>query len=413
MFRRPYVPQELCDEIVDYIWDDVPTLRACAVTCHNWVWRAQRHIFRRVIINNASRFERFTRLLKAKPRFALYVRVLVIAKARRGKTKVDKGWPELLQRLRGVEDLTIGRHIDLFPMHEDLRQNLPALFPRVRVLRLVQAFVGRGEDLACLLSACPSMRALYMDGAGMWPPWDLGDSISSTTTHPLHTLSLNTTLTSTMMHFWANGPMKVEIRRLELEIATHDLFLECRPLLRALDDTLEELVLSVTGNKLPRRSLAGSLPPLRHLRRVHLRVKIQDTKESVPRRYDWMVRFLRLLSAWEGKGRLSEVVLTWRTSDLSNMKRPPWDEFDVAMTELAKNTSKLKFTLNILDNSETQNQWLYMTSLGLQCFPSLQLARTMLAVNMGSSWSEDETFGGCLDNPKQWTFNTMLAKYRL
>ncbi|KAH9933018.1 uncharacterized protein B0H18DRAFT_985163 [Fomitopsis serialis] len=376
MFCRPY--------IVDYIWDDVPTLRACAVTCHNWVWRAQRHIFRRVIINSASRFERFTRLLKAKPRFALCVRVLVIAKARRGKTKVDKGWPELLQRLRGVEDLTIGRHIDLFTMHEDVRQNLPTLFPR--------ASVGRGEDLACLLSACPSMRALYLDGARMRPPWEQGDSDSSTITHPLHTL----------------GDPEAGAR-----IATSDLFLECRPLLRAVDDTLEELVLSVAGNRLPRRSLAGSLPPLKRLRRVHLRVKIQDTKESTPRRYEWMVRFLRLLSAWEGKEHLSEVVLTWRTSDLSNMKRCPWDEFDAAMTGLAKNTSKLKFTLNILDNSETQNQWLYMTSLGLQCFPSLQQARTTLAVNMGSSWSDDESFGGCLDNPKQWTFNAMLAKYRL
>ncbi|TFY62973.1 hypothetical protein EVJ58_g3525 [Rhodofomes roseus] len=409
MFRPPYyhVPQELCDEVIDYLWDDVPTLQACAVACHGWVWRAQRHIFRSVAINNAARFERFSRLIKTKPRIATYVRVLTIAKARRSKTKLDRAWPELLQTLRGVEDLTLGRWVEVFSMQEVFKQNLPALFQRIRVLRLTNTSVGDVADLVCLLSACSAMHTLHLDNTRMvWPNWDQVDSIPSVDSPQLHTLSLTPTHAVPITDIWAEGLIRATIRRLELELITPDLFLSCRPVLRAMENTLEELVISVTGTKLRRRPLSGTLPPMKRLRRIHLRVKMLDAKQPIPRQYEWMLGFLRLLRIWESNSHLSEVVLSWRTSDLASMKTsPPWDEFDFGMAKLAKANDKLRFTLNVLDDTGIQNQWIYMVGLGLHAFPSLRKLRTTLAVNMGSSWDEHETFGGSLRNPKQWAFH--------
>ncbi|KZT70018.1 hypothetical protein DAEQUDRAFT_756661 [Daedalea quercina L-15889] len=407
MYCRRYIPQELCDEVVDYLWDDIHTLKACAMTCRSWVWRSQKHLFRDVAVNNATRFERFMRLLKSNNRIALYVRVLTIAKARRGKTKLDKRWHELLQRLPHVEQLTIGRWVDLFPMEDTVQQNLPVYFARVRVLCIVNSFVGSSEDFARVLTACPAMRTLYLDNARVWPSWSQSDSDDSQpiVLPRLDTLSLNPTHVNPMTRFWINGGVCANIRRLELELATSDMFIHCEPLLRALRDTLEEIVLCVIGSKQPRRPLAHSIPPMKRLRRVHLRTKMLDAKEPIPRRYEWMLRFLRLLGGWESKNQLTEIALSWRTSDLSNTKHPPaWAAFDAAMTDLAKANAKVKFVLNIFDNTGIQNPWYYMTCLGLQTFPSLQGVSTTLMVNMGASWSEDETFGGTLSHSRHWEF---------
>ena len=138
---------------------------------------------------------------------------------------------------------------------------------------------------------------------------------------------------------------------------------------------------------------------------------MKDAKGTVPRRYEWMLRFLRLLGGSETKGHLTEIILSWRTSDLSNAKHPPaWAAFDTVMTDLARANAKLEFTLNIFDNTETKNHWFYMACLGLQTFHSLQRVSTTLAVNMGSSWSERETFDGSLISPKRWVFKYEAAQ---
>ncbi|EPT02158.1 hypothetical protein FOMPIDRAFT_88818 [Fomitopsis schrenkii] len=411
MLSRRYIPQELCDEIIDHVWDDMPTLLACATTCRSWVWRSQKNIFRVVSVNNATRFGRFTRLAKSKKRLASYVRVLTLAKARRYKTKMDREWPELLSQLPHIEELTIGRWLDLFPMDSAVRRGLPRYLKHVRVLRIADSFVGSGVDFARLLAACPKMRRLELDNARMWPaPSGDHDDAPKLSGIPelLDTLALSPNHTSgPMLRFLISSPLATSLRKLELELVTPLVFRDCEPFLRATSDTLEELVLSVTGNKVSRRRIAYyvSIPLMKRLRRLHLRAKMADPKEPVPRRYEWMPPFLRMFDTWQEKGSLREVVLSWRTSDLSSMTPlPPWQSFDNALTSLAKRFANLDISLNLLDDTGIEKHLIYMLPFGLQLFPSLQNQQTTLLVNMGRSWHHHDIFGGCLGIPEQFTF---------
>ncbi|KAI0718128.1 hypothetical protein C8Q72DRAFT_151802 [Fomitopsis betulina] len=414
MFSGRHIPQELCDEVIDYVWDDMPTLLACAKTCRSWVWRSQKNIFRIVSVNNAIRFGRFTRLINSNKRLASYVRVFTIAKARRYKAKMDKEWPELLKQLPHVEELTIGRWIDLFPMENAVRRSLPDLLGHIRVLRIIDTSVGCREDFARLLAACPKMRRLGLDKAHMWPSGDGDDGAAEPYGNPelLEALSLRPTHRSDlMMRFWISSPLATKIRKLELEMVTPGpvVFPGFESFLRATSDTLEELVLSITGNRLSRRqdTFNASMPLMKRLRRLHLRAKMADSKEPVPRRYEWMLPFLRMFATWHEEGSLHEVVLSWRTSDLSSMKPlPPWQSFDNAMTRLAKQFANLNISLNVLDDTgiEQHQHLIYMIPFGLQLFPNLQEAQTTLLVNMGHHWHHDDIFGGCLRDPKQFKF---------
>lgn len=410
MFFTRHIPQELCDEIIDHVYDDVPTLLACATTCRSWVWRSQKNIFRVVSVNNAARFERFTRLVKSSERLASYVRVLTIAKARRSKTKLDKGWPELLSKLPHIEELTLGRWLDLFPMDDAFQRSLPIYLQHVRVLRISDSFAGCGEEFARFLAACPKLRRIDLDNARMWPSVDqesvlkwpaLSECLDALFYRPTHA-------SGPILRFWISSPLAANIRKLEIELATPVLYRDCESLLSATRDRLEELSLSVSGKKVPKRQLIRftPMPLMKRLRRIHLKTKMIELEKPVARRYEWMLRFLDMLDRWEGKGGLQEIILSWRTSDLMEMEStPPWKLFDIALVGLAKANPKLQLILNVLDNSGIPNQWFYIACIGLQLFPCLQNEKTTLFVNMGSSWSQDEIFGGCLGNSKQSEFS--------
>ncbi|KAK0209281.1 hypothetical protein DFS33DRAFT_523381 [Desarmillaria ectypa] len=45
------LPQELVDQIIDYLHDDIQSLRACSTVCRTWTRSSQRHIFRQISID--------------------------------------------------------------------------------------------------------------------------------------------------------------------------------------------------------------------------------------------------------------------------------------------------------------------------------------------------------------------------
>ena len=411
MFSRRYIPQELCDEIIDHVGDDMLTLLACATTCRSWVWRSQKNIFRVVTIANTARFDRFARLVKSNSRLAAYVRVLTIGKARRSRTKMDKLWPELLSRLPRIEELTLGRWLDLSLAVDAVQQNqdLTKYLQHVRILRIADSYMECGGEFARLLAACPKMRRLDLDGAYIQPRVGQ-ERVSVWPTLPEHVDTLRyrpTHVSGSILRCWLSSPLAANIRRLELELATPALFHVCGPLLSATEHILEELSLCIPLKKVPRRQHIHftPMPLMKRLRRISLRTKTIDLEKPTARQYEWMYRFLEMLSRWEGKSGVQEVALSWRTSDISEMGSTSlWKSFDTAFANLAKEHSKLKLVLNVLDDSGIPNQWLYIVSIGLQLFPRLQEQTTSLFVNMSSSWCQDDAFGGCLGNPKQNEF---------
>ncbi|KAH8093065.1 hypothetical protein BXZ70DRAFT_437244 [Cristinia sonorae] len=48
------LPQELIEEIIDYVGDNTPTLRACSLVASSWVVPARRHIFRAIVVSKKT-----------------------------------------------------------------------------------------------------------------------------------------------------------------------------------------------------------------------------------------------------------------------------------------------------------------------------------------------------------------------
>ena len=54
MSTQPRLPQEVCDYIVDLLYDDPETLKRCCLVSKSWVPRTQKHLFARVFFKSAD-----------------------------------------------------------------------------------------------------------------------------------------------------------------------------------------------------------------------------------------------------------------------------------------------------------------------------------------------------------------------
>ncbi|KAK1229303.1 hypothetical protein PQX77_007648 [Marasmius sp. AFHP31] len=48
--RRPILPPEILEQIVDELEDSFPTLKSCSLVCHDWLARTRRHLFRSITL---------------------------------------------------------------------------------------------------------------------------------------------------------------------------------------------------------------------------------------------------------------------------------------------------------------------------------------------------------------------------
>ena len=72
-------PPELCDQIIDYLWDDLDSLRACSLTCYDWHPSSRFHLFRNVRLRHSDDVTRFRALLASSPGIAPCVRKLSLS----------------------------------------------------------------------------------------------------------------------------------------------------------------------------------------------------------------------------------------------------------------------------------------------------------------------------------------------
>ncbi|KAK0436224.1 hypothetical protein EV421DRAFT_1908097 [Armillaria borealis] len=84
---QPIVPQELIDIIIDYLYNDTHSLRACALVLPSWSGRSQQHLFSRITLagrpwpdkpRNRTAAELFLRLIESAPHIPSFVRHLEI-----------------------------------------------------------------------------------------------------------------------------------------------------------------------------------------------------------------------------------------------------------------------------------------------------------------------------------------------
>ena len=68
--RRPWIPQEVADIIIDHLFDDNHALHACALVSNDWLWSARYHLFHHTVITTSVKkrgLDAFLELVSSSP----------------------------------------------------------------------------------------------------------------------------------------------------------------------------------------------------------------------------------------------------------------------------------------------------------------------------------------------------------
>ncbi|KAI0780387.1 hypothetical protein BD413DRAFT_496703 [Trametes elegans] len=169
MFPRAILPPELCDEAIDYLWDDLDALRACSLTCKAWLPSSRFHLFRNVRLRHADDVARFRELLASAPGVGHCVRKLSLSADYDGATpegaaREDDGWvdgaAELLPRLDRLGTLGLAR-VRWHALRAETHAALTRASRHVRQLFLFEVSFAASRDVVAFLSGFPALRELY------------------------------------------------------------------------------------------------------------------------------------------------------------------------------------------------------------------------------------------------------------
>ncbi|KAI0924174.1 hypothetical protein AcW2_005127 [Taiwanofungus camphoratus] len=101
-FSLPNLPPEICDYILDYLWDDPRTLRACSLTCRAWLPTTRLHLFHSMHLSEPEQRRRVETLLKGRSNTGEYIRRPSVANLNVCGIELDQ-----MLRLRKVEHLAL------------------------------------------------------------------------------------------------------------------------------------------------------------------------------------------------------------------------------------------------------------------------------------------------------------------
>ena len=113
----PFLNQDVYDLVIDCLRHDPPSLSACALVCHDWTRRAQRHLFHTIALqythvqmwkDKNSMPSRFVSFLKSRPDIARLVRSLII-RGERSLFVNDHRKSICLSQFSELRSLTISR----------------------------------------------------------------------------------------------------------------------------------------------------------------------------------------------------------------------------------------------------------------------------------------------------------------
>ncbi|KAM5532934.1 hypothetical protein V8D89_013400 [Ganoderma adspersum] len=163
------LPPELCDQAIDHLWNDPDTLRACSLTCKDWLPSSRYHLFRNVRLRHSDDVTRFRALLDSNPTIAPCVRKLSLSaeydrSSPDGAAREDDAWvnsaAELFPMLQHVTTLALAR-VRWHALSSRTRGAFAGLFQSVRQLFLFEVSFDASRDVVAFLSAFPALRELY------------------------------------------------------------------------------------------------------------------------------------------------------------------------------------------------------------------------------------------------------------
>lgn len=153
---RPF-PPELSDRVIDEVWYDVDTLRACSLVCRAWRPRSQLNLLNPVLIGNDETATKFKQALDRLPRLATFVHELCL----QDTFEHGRKW---LSRSTNVH-AALGRcvrvrNLSLNEIDHNTVVELgiwPSTFPALKTLRIQGMSCRELADFTSLLSRVPGV----------------------------------------------------------------------------------------------------------------------------------------------------------------------------------------------------------------------------------------------------------------
>ncbi|KAI0954585.1 hypothetical protein AcW1_006430 [Taiwanofungus camphoratus] len=150
------LPPELCDQILDHLWDDRAALEACSLTCRAWLATTRIHLFHSICLRDLRQCTRLERMLKG-----TLPTIVDVTHYIRGLT--------LMQReARGGD-----RALPESALQDGVVDDLPTFFPNVKMLTLHLVDFRNPEHILPLLNAYPKLSNVHIsDHCNDLPPRD-------------------------------------------------------------------------------------------------------------------------------------------------------------------------------------------------------------------------------------------------
>ncbi|GBE81486.1 hypothetical protein SCP_0312150 [Sparassis crispa] len=168
-------PLEIWEYIMEYLWDDTPSLKACSRTCRAWLQRAQLYIFLTITISWHCCELWQTRLTES-PHITRYVRNLILVQNPTGRwigpcdpAVYMLGLGLLLsiwQRPNQVQCLFLSgwrsAHVS-----EELREQIPTLFSMVKLIHFQHCYF-EPSDFFLIVGGCPQLSTIAIEGTAVY-----------------------------------------------------------------------------------------------------------------------------------------------------------------------------------------------------------------------------------------------------
>ncbi|GJE86424.1 hypothetical protein PsYK624_025040 [Phanerochaete sordida] len=140
----PRLPPELCDMVIDHLFDDKPSLAMCSLVSHSWLRAARYHLFDSICVHcekDANAFENFLGYLRSTPSIRAYIKDVCFDGFHEGDPEAEE-----------LEDTLESTYLSA----------VTALLPAVHSYTFINCQWGRSADEASACGLVP-LRSLHIN----------------------------------------------------------------------------------------------------------------------------------------------------------------------------------------------------------------------------------------------------------
>ncbi|EJF66314.1 hypothetical protein DICSQDRAFT_132455 [Dichomitus squalens LYAD-421 SS1] len=249
----PYLPQELIDEAIDYLWNDVKALTACALASQSCLPSARTHLFHDQTLLGAKSCSRFEAFLESSPDVTRYIRTLSISEPT--SSAYAQEWvnrvPILVARLQRLATLElVGLHY--VSLQRCSKQTLAA-FGKLEKLVFADVYFDHFLDLNTLLASSHNVTNALFYRVGWGNPSPAYEEFPSPVPLRLKRLVVDSWASSVILRQWllpcAELAGEVNLRTLMVRWRERDSMDVLNSLFRVCGSALEHLYVELPTMK--------------------------------------------------------------------------------------------------------------------------------------------------------------------